>query len=412
MSTQRSEMLSTPPASGPVTRAAVVTHGRIERIGDAADRLRAVAERCGVELVEDTSAELAVVLGGDGTTLRALHRYLGTEVPCLGVNFGRVGFLTSVDAGQLEAGIEQAFRGGYDVIDLPTLHGKDGLHDLVAVNDIVLTSGILGRMVILEWSVDGTSLGEVGCDGAIMATPTGSTAYNLSAGGPVLAWGADAFVLSFASPHSLHARSMVLGEEHRVEVHNRSDDVPLQVVQDGHMMGDVPPGGPARRSSAATGRRSRRDAASPADRQPGPDRPRRARSGAWPERLHRRDRRRQDDARTGDRAAGGCRTGRRHGRPARRGDLRGGGVRGFRRVLRAAGSGGGGSAATGGRDDARGGAADRRQRPQPGAGVGAELRPRRSGAAGRAAARGLLAARGAAAGSPRHAARPAGLGRR
>jgi NAD+ kinase len=243
MSTRRSEMLSTTPASGPVTRAAVVTHGRIERIGDAAARLRAVAERCGVELVEDTSADLAVVLGGDGTTLRALHRYLGTEVPCLGVNFGRVGFLTSVDAGQLEAGIEQAFRGGYEVIDLPTLRGHDGLHDLVAINDIVLTSGILGRMVILEWSVDGTSLGEVGCDGAILATPTGSTAYNLSAGGPVLAWGADAFVLSFASPHSLHARSMVLGEEHRVEVHNRSDDVPLQVVQDGHTMGDVPPGG-------------------------------------------------------------------------------------------------------------------------------------------------------------------------
>ena len=243
MSTRRSEMLSTTPASGPVTRAAVVTHGRIERIGDAADRLRAVAARCGVELVEDTSADLAVVLGGDGTTLRALHRYLGTEVPCLGVNFGRVGFLTSVDAGQLEAGIEQAFSGGYEVIDLPTLRGHDGLHDLVAINDIVLTSGILGRMVILEWSVDGTSLGEVGCDGAILATPTGSTAYNLSAGGPVLAWGADAFVLSFASPHSLHARSMVLGEQHRVEVHNRSDDVPLQVVQDGHSMGDVPPGG-------------------------------------------------------------------------------------------------------------------------------------------------------------------------
>ena len=216
MSTQRSERLSTTPASGPVTRAAVVTHGRIERIGDAADRLRAVAERCGVELVDDTNADLAVVLGGDGTTLRALHRYLGTEVPCLGVNFGRVGFLTSVDANELEAGIERAFSGGYEVIDLPTLRGHDGRHDLVAINDIVLTSGILGRMVILEWDVDGTSLGEVGCDGAILATPTGSTAYNLSAGGPVLAWGADAFVLSFASPHSLHARSMVLGPEHRV----------------------------------------------------------------------------------------------------------------------------------------------------------------------------------------------------
>ena len=102
------------------------------------------------------------------------------------------------------------------MIELPTIVATTAEHDLVAINDIVLTSGILGRMVILEWCVDGTSLGEVGCDGAILATPTGSTAYNLSAGGPVLAWGADAFVLSFVSPHSLHARSMVLGAEHRV----------------------------------------------------------------------------------------------------------------------------------------------------------------------------------------------------
>src|SRR4029077_11892307 len=170
-------------------------------------------------------------------TLRALHRYLGSEVPCLGVNFGRVGFLTSVDADQLEAGIEQAFSGGYEVIDLPTLRGHDGLHDLVAINDIVLTSGILGRMVILEWCVDGTTLGEVACDGAILATPTGSTAYNLSAGGPVLAWGLDGFVLSFISPHSLHARSRVLGRPHHVELANRSEDVPLEIIVDGHVAG-------------------------------------------------------------------------------------------------------------------------------------------------------------------------------
>jgi NAD+ kinase len=243
MSTQRSETRSTPPVSAPVTRAAVVMHGRPSRVGDATERLEALARRCGVELVSDGPADLAVVLGGDGTTLRALHRYLDSGVPCIGVNFGRVGFLTSIDGAHLEDGLERVFRGEYDVIDLPTLRARDGDRSLVAVNDIVLTSGILGRMVILEWSVGGTSLGEVGCDGAILATPAGSTAYNLSAGGPVLAWGTDAFVLSFASPHSLHARSMVLGEGHTVEVRNGSDDVPIQVVQDGHSMGEIPPGG-------------------------------------------------------------------------------------------------------------------------------------------------------------------------
>jgi NAD+ kinase len=243
MSMQRSEPPSVTAASKPVTRAAVVTHGRPQRIGDAVQRLRAVAESCGVALVDDGAADIAIVLGGDGTTLRALHRYLDSGVPALGVNFGRVGFLTSVDGVELEQGMQRVFAGQYEVVELPTLNGDDGTHTLVAINDIVLTSGILGRMVILEWCVDGISMGEVACDGAILATPTGSTAYNLSAGGPVLAWGTNAFVLSFVSPHSLHARSMVLGHGNTIEVHNRSDDVPLQVVQDGHPMGEVLPAG-------------------------------------------------------------------------------------------------------------------------------------------------------------------------
>jgi NAD+ kinase len=220
----------------------VVTHGRPERIGDALQRLRKVAERCGVELVDGDDADLAVVLGGDGTTLRSLHRFLGTRVASLGVNFGRVGFLTSIEADQLEEGLERAFRGEYEVLMLPTLRTDDGA-TLVAVNDVVLTSAVLGRMVILEWRVDGNSMGELGCDGAILATSTGSTAYNLSAGGPVVAWGTDAFVITFVSPHSLHARSMVLGRGHVVELQNRSDDVPMKVLEDGHPMVEVAPGG-------------------------------------------------------------------------------------------------------------------------------------------------------------------------
>jgi NAD+ kinase len=243
MSVQRSGTQSGTVASRKVRRAAVVMHGRPERIGDALARLQAVAARCDVTLVDDSAPEMAIVLGGDGTTLRALQRYLGTATACLGVNFGRVGFLTSIDGAELEPGLERVFAGEYDVEELPTLTGTDGGATLTAVNDVVLTSGVLGRMVILEWCVDGASMGEIGCDGAILATPTGSTAYNLSAGGPVLAWGTDAFVLSFASPHSLHARSMVLGRGHQVEIHNRSDDVPLQIVRDGHAMGEVLPGG-------------------------------------------------------------------------------------------------------------------------------------------------------------------------
>jgi NAD+ kinase len=227
----------------PAARAAFLTHGRTEVIGDALERLRAVAERCGVEIVADEDPDLVVVLGGDGTMLRALQRWLGTGIPCLGVNYGRVGFLTSIDGVGFEAGVEAAFAGRYHVIDLPTLTGDAGEGPLVAVNDIVLTSAAPGRMAVLEWGVDGQSLGELGCDGVIAATPTGSTAYNLSAGGPVLVPGTDGYVVTFVSPHSLHARSMVLGRPHTVAFRNVAADVPVRAIVDGHVVAVVDPGG-------------------------------------------------------------------------------------------------------------------------------------------------------------------------
>jgi len=243
MSKQQSRSQSASTEGAAVQRVAVFVHGRPERVGDAPERLRAVARRLGIEVAEDAQeADLVVVLGGDGTMLRALQQMLGSGVPCLGVNYGRVGFLTSIEGSDLEAGLEAALAGRYDVLELPTIAAGHGGRELVGINDIVLTSSILGRMAMLEWQVDGQTLGEVACDGAILATPTGSTAYNLSAGGPVLAWGLDGFVLSFISPHSLHARSMVLGRAHQVELANRSEDVPLEIIVDGHVAGRLESG--------------------------------------------------------------------------------------------------------------------------------------------------------------------------
>jgi len=226
-----------------VSRVSVIVHGKPEVIGDAPRRLRDVAAACGVEIADEGDADLAVVLGGDGTMLRALQRYLGTGVPALGVNFGRIGFLASIEARDLERGLRGVFAGAFDVVELPTIRATTNGDSVTGVNDVVLTSAVLGRMALIEWSVDGQSLGELGCDGVIVASPTGSTAYNLSAGGPVLAWGTDGFVVTFVSPHSLHARSMVLGRTHQVELHNRSADVPVQVIVDGHTAGRIDPGG-------------------------------------------------------------------------------------------------------------------------------------------------------------------------
>ena len=227
-----------------VERAAVVLHGGTRDVSAAAERLRAAAKRAGVELFfdgEDANPDVAIVIGGDGTMLRALGRFLGTGVPSFGVNFGRVGFLTAVPGDELEAGLGRLFAGEYRTLDLPTLEVELDGERLVAVNDIVITSGTLGRMMELEYEVDGEHIGVQPCDGLICATPPGSTAYNLSNGGPVLVWGLDAMVLNFVAPHTLHARPLVIGRGMDVVVTNRSRDVPGAVLIDGHhQMNRVP----------------------------------------------------------------------------------------------------------------------------------------------------------------------------
>ncbi len=232
-----------------VTRAAVVTHGTPGQIGAGVARLQAVAAEHGVELLfppdeaekhgleaasNTSAADIAVVLGGDGTVLRALTRFLGTGVPVVGVNFGRVGFLSSMGRRDLEAGLSRVFAGEYDVIELPTLEVDHPDGTGRAVNDVVVASGSLGRMIELELAVGGEELGRQPCDGIICSTPSGSTAYNLSNGGPVLMWGLEAMALTFVAAHSLHARPLVIPPGADVIVWNRTHDVEAGVLVDGH----------------------------------------------------------------------------------------------------------------------------------------------------------------------------------
>ncbi len=246
-----------PSASARVARAAVITHGKAATIGPALARLQTVAGEAGVQLVvppeeaekhgvapvdgDAGTVDIAVVLGGDGTMLRALTRYLGTGVPVIGVNFGRVGFLSSMQQDALEDGIRRVFAGEYDIVELATIEVEHDGGRSVAVNDAVVTSGTLGRMVELEWAVGGEDLGTQPCDGVICATPSGSTAYNLSNGGPVLVWGIDALAITFVAPHSLHARPLVVPRGLDVIICNRTTDVPAVVLVDGHRTGEMKP---------------------------------------------------------------------------------------------------------------------------------------------------------------------------
>jgi NAD+ kinase len=237
-----------------VTRAAVVTHGETGQIGAGLARLQVVASEHGVELLfspeesekhdlpatsDPASADIVVVLGGDGTMLRALTRFLGTGVPVIGVNFGRVGFLSSMGRRDLEAGLGRVFAGEYEVVELPTLELEHPDGREVAVNDVVVASGSLGRMIELELAVGGEELGRQPCDGIICATPSGSTAYNLSNGGPVLMWGLEAMALTYVAAHSLHARPLVVPPGSDVIVWNRTAEVEAGVLADGHRVASL-----------------------------------------------------------------------------------------------------------------------------------------------------------------------------
>ena len=224
-----------------VERAAVVT---IERDGvdDALARLQAVAARSGVELVDGDDADVAIVLGGDGTMLRALGRFLGTGVPVVGVNYGRVGFLTAIHAEALEDGLARVFAGDYRTVELSTLEVTVGGETRTAVNDVVVAGGTLGRMIEVGYAIGGEHLGSQPSDGLICATPTGSTAYNLSNGGPVLVWGLDALVLTFVAPHALHVRPLVVPRGPDVTITNLTHDLETTVLVDGQPVGKLATG--------------------------------------------------------------------------------------------------------------------------------------------------------------------------
>ena len=177
--------------------------------------------------------DLALVLGGDGTILATLRRYARRDVPVFAVNFGTIGFLATVEPTELDEGLRLALGGEYDVMPIPGLVASTSDGDQVGMNDISFHRRRTGRVAELAYSVEGEELGEVRCDGLVVATPAGSTGYNLANGGPVLAWGVEGYVVSFIAPHTLTARALVVAPDDELSVTNRSREEDVEMTTDG-----------------------------------------------------------------------------------------------------------------------------------------------------------------------------------
>ena len=247
-----------------VRSVAVYTHGRPEVTHDLVRVLGELAERFGVELrfdAEETqkhrlvesgigaskpnasdghSADLCLVLGGDGTTLRTLRAYAGTGIPVFSINCGRVGFLATVDREHAAGGFERALTGRFEVLELPSLE-LAGTERRFALNEVSFQRGENMNVAHISYGLAGQEVARAPCDGLIASTPIGSTGYNLSAGGPILAWDLQGFVVGMVAPHALSVRSVVAAPDDVLSVVNEGSE-PVGIVLDGMPTGTLAPG--------------------------------------------------------------------------------------------------------------------------------------------------------------------------
>ncbi len=250
-------------ADGEPFNVAVLTHRRVEETHAALDALIERARAAGATLrfdpeetvkhglraepgVEVDAAigeaeQLCIVLGGDGTILRALHLYAGSSVPVFAINFGEIGFLATVEPEEIEDGVARALSGRFELLRLPGIVLETPCGEETAINDVAIHRRVGERVAELAYALDGEEVGSVRCDGLVLATPAGSTGYNLANAGPVMAWGVKGFVVSFIAPHSLTARALVAAPTDPITIHNRSREA-LDVSVDGRPVCELGPG--------------------------------------------------------------------------------------------------------------------------------------------------------------------------
>ncbi|MBN8246113.1 MAG: NAD(+)/NADH kinase, partial [Verrucomicrobia bacterium] len=215
---------------------------------------RAGAPRTVSDLAATT--DLIIVLGGDGTMLRAAREVAGMATPLLGINLGNLGFLTAVSPAQLAPALRRLWEGRFELEERSLLEAEvstgGSTASLLALNDLVLARGQTSRLIELGVEVNGELLTRYRCDGLIASSPTGSTAYSLAAGGAIVSPDAEVLMLTPICPHTLSIRPVVLNLAARVDVTLVSDRLTASITADGQQQLHLAPG------DRVTIRRSRR----------------------------------------------------------------------------------------------------------------------------------------------------------
>jgi len=208
------------------------------------DEETAACTDCGVRVLPREhlaeNVELLIVLGGDGTLLSAARALKGHKVPILAVNLGGLGFLTSVTREEMYPVLEQVLAGKQQISERMMLNAqtiRDGApaEQQIALNDAVINKAALARMLDFDVYVDRAQVGRYRADGLIVATPTGSTAYSLAAGGPIVHPHLDAFVITPICPHMLTNRPLVIPDTSHVEIDIAAAEEPVYLTLDGQV---------------------------------------------------------------------------------------------------------------------------------------------------------------------------------
>jgi NAD+ kinase len=233
-------------------RVALISHPRRKEALDLREQITQWLSERGIDISE-REPDLVMALGGDGTVLRAAQLAHAADVPLLGINVGTLGYLTEVDAADAFDAIGRVLKGEYEVEPRMMLScTTDQGTSHVGVNEVLVQRASPFRLITLKVRVDEQSLATFSADGVIVATPTGSTAYALSAGGPIVAPRTECLVLVPVNPHMVFSRAIVLPADESIEIIVDEEREKASLSLDGAVGSELPPG-----SRVTVGRHSR-----------------------------------------------------------------------------------------------------------------------------------------------------------